>query len=271
MKKLKTLFYIMLLLFITSSLKAKISLFVNGGYNTVSMQKVNDEIAKAADSCSDSLSNLGLTPSKEIKKITNGINFSGGVLYNLKNDVNLLASVEYLKPNDANWKVEWSGQIGGLPAKIDIEALYSTSLISPIVGINYCKKLTDKLSIDGILLAGYGFANLDAEVKSFIQAPGQPAEEWKKEIKASGENFVAQIALAANYSFTEKIFLFANIGYRIANISQLKYKENVDMDDDGVIEENEPQAGKPLKDSEGNIVPFDFSGIKFNIGIGVRF
>ncbi|MCS7232192.1 MAG: hypothetical protein RMJ67_08665, partial [Elusimicrobiota bacterium] len=73
------------------------------------------------------------------------------------------------------------------------------------------------------------------------------------------------------YFLSKNISLFANLGYRYASIPEVRAKKDVDMNDDGVISEDDIEKGEPMKDIEDKAVPFDYSGLVFNIGFGIKF
>lgn len=157
------------------------------------------------------------------------------------------------------------------PVSMKIEGIYSVFLVSPLVGIGYSLNLSSKFLFFGTISVGYGITEPIANIKFFMQPPGEQPQRDEKKIEGSGGSLVGRVGVSAKYSITDKISLFGGASYRVANIPEVRAKKDVDMDNDGVIGEGDIKAGEPLKDQDGKVISFDYSGLSLNIGISFKF
>lgn len=229
----------------------KINLGVWGGYATVSMNDVNEELDKFASSFPQQV----LTP--EVTKLGSGLIFGVDVGYEVSGGILVGPRIGYLSCSQGSV----SGEItqGGYFYKF--QTTIDASMIPIMIGGAYTKEVAENLLLSGKLYVGYGLANIKSGFKTETNAPGATTESF--EIPYEGSGLVVDIGATGEYKIAENISLGLNLGYRIANISEIKASK--DVPEAGV------KKGDVIKDSEGNPVAVDYSGLTVGLGINFKF
>ncbi|MCX7911332.1 MAG: hypothetical protein N2505_07160, partial [Endomicrobia bacterium] len=144
------------------------------------------------------------------------------------------------------WRVYSSGVWLFSPYDTDLKVDLRSFVTSPYIGVIY--DLTkDNLKISPCVFVGYAFGELKGNFKNYTKF-GNSLTNYTKDV---------------NFSF----------GYRIANITEFKYKKDVDINNDGTITEDvDLIKGKPVKDKEtSDVVQFNYTGLFLTLGITYRF
>lgn len=232
MKKL--VFLVVLVLMFWSFSFSVVKIGIDGGYTSVDMKKVNDEIAKA-------------------EKFTK---FGNGIYGDLKLELGIMPFLN-IGP-----KV---GIIYAFPASMESSALSMTmksninAMLIPIMGgISASIGIPGApFSINGGIYGGYGIA---------IVTTGSEMGNLRYDVPADGSGFVGDIKAGLEFSMIPFVSGTINLGYRIANIEKLKVAKDVVVSNITVAEK-----GEVLEDSNGNPLPFDYSGFIAGIGIAIGF
>jgi len=137
---------------------------------------------------------------------------------------------------------------------------YGVSLIPIMLGISYDASFPMvPISVKGGIYGGYGIATAYSDLSASEAGISAPAENETM----SGSGFVGEILLSGDYSFAPFFSLGLNVGYRIANISQMKYTADVP---DLSITKN-----SVVKDINQNTLPFDYSGLMVGLALNFGF
>jgi hypothetical protein len=225
------------------------------GFTTVSMAEVNKE----SDSLYDNFKNLkdfietnGGTATLDYSKLGYGIVVGGDLGFEVISGLSIGPRIEYIYcfPLKLNLK----GEILGTTV-VDGEFTVNASLIPVMFGGVYSVSLMDNLFLDVDLYLGWAFASASSISQDKLSGTSQ-------EIPMAGSGFAADIAIGIRNEFTKGVGVGFNVGYRYAKIPEMKATKDVDS---GV------KAGDVIKDSQGNPLPFDFSGFNFAISFNVAF
>ena len=232
MKKLSFLVVLVLLFWSFSFSVVKIG--IDGGYTSVAMKKMNDKIAKA-------------------DKFTK---FGNGIYGDLKLDFGIMPFLN-IGP-----KV---GIIYAFPASMEASAFSTTikeninALLIPVMaGLSTSIGIPGApFSINGGIYGGYGFA---------IVTSGVEFGNLRYDIPYDGGGFVGDIKAGMEFSLMPFVSGTINLGYRIANIEKVKVSNDVVVSGTTV-----EKKGDVLEDSDGNPMPFDYSGFIAGVGITIGF
>lgn len=209
-------------------------------YSVVAMDKVNTELNTGTNVT---------TLSKGLSAMLNldlaivpffGVGVRGGYLYCMPASANYVLSI----------------------AKQTINA----SLIPLEVGANVNLELTSvPVSLMAGIYGGYGIAN--ASYKSDYNALGQTVSFTQP---YDGNAIVGEVLATISFKLASALSLNINGGYRLAKVTKLTQSEDVNYSVLGVT----IPAGKKgdvLKDSSGNDLVYDYSGLNIGAGISMGF
>jgi hypothetical protein len=202
-----------------------------GGYTTLNMKDINDLLKQNTGSH---------------KKVKDGFIIGLDYLFlNINENINLGGRVAYLKANKWDKKLRTEDNINFsldkgvivFPAKevSDVTNKVGTSLIPIMVGGEYKKNISEKISLNGKLFAGYGLISFDYEYKSDYKvyriSDGSLAyrEEDKNDKDETKGCFVADISVGTEYSFTKKWGLGIDVGYRFTPKTKVEDGFKVDF------------------------------------------
>ena len=224
----------------------KIKFTAFAGFTTASMTKVNSEIKTVYDS----LIAAGATASKQ--------NFGNGFIVGTQSGYSLMKGL-YIGP-----RLEYVGILPGkttgsltffgTTAAASFE--YSGSILDVMGGTSYYYLIPGvPLTISGDLYLGYGLAGANYKIASTSAGVTNEISYG-----LNGGTFVAVIGANADYKLTNSFSAGLSLGYRMANVSQMKLTE--DYVSGGVTV---AKKGDVLNDSSGSPLPFDFSGLIISI------
>jgi hypothetical protein len=137
---------------------------------------------------------------------------------------------------------------------INISDKYSGSITPVMAGVTYDYPIKGtNFLLSGDAYIGYGFA-------SFNQVMDLNGTSYS--LYSNGGGFVAEFCANLDYNFTRDVFCGIKLGYRGANIGSMVYSDSTEV---------EELQGSTVKDSKGNTIDFDYSGIIFDISAGYKF
>jgi len=245
---------------------------LNVGYAGVDLKSVeadlNTEGNLAVDSFLTYLHSTGSngTASYTLTEVSGGINLAGNLLYMLNDNIGIGARLNYIKPNDMELKVKGSGIYS---ESYSITNKLSFELISPLFEICLQNSNLSGLEYGLIIGGGIGFGDITQDMTVRLIDPFYNINQSSSaSVSSSGSGFDFYMSANAGYKVSEIVTLFAMVGYNYCNINEMTSNENVDFDGDGVYD---ILKGDKYKDSSGEIVNFDFSGISINAGIRFSF
>jgi hypothetical protein len=217
------------------------------GFTTVSMSAVNTEFANEVAAIKLAY------PAATASAGTLGGGFIAGINagYNILPYLPVGLKIEYISAFAADFSAHVDTGLG----TIDETGSYSASIIPVMVGAAYNYALQGMpISLDGGLYFGLGFAGGAVNAT----AAGVSMNE-----NIGGSAFVVEISADAKYHFSPTMSAGLVLGYRMANVSQMAATE--DNSTTGV------KKGDVLKDSNGNAIPYDFSGLNINALFSIEF
>jgi len=152
---------------------------------------------------------------------------------------------------------------GGYYMKLNVN--FDASMIPIEGGFSFKLALpASPISLGAGVYAGYGLANSKLSMKIETNIPSAP--NGSVEVPMQGGCLVVDILANAGMSIGPAMSLGLELGYRIANVSEMKSTQAVSNTDLGF----EFAKDEVVKDENGDPVPFDFSGfvagLKFTIG-----
>ncbi|MCX8092733.1 MAG: hypothetical protein N3E50_01040 [Candidatus Goldbacteria bacterium] len=247
MKKFVAIITLIMVFAASSFAGFEISVF--GGYTTVAMTKVNKEIDTIVDALGPLPSSVKLTKNH----ITQGFIIGSNIGYSPIPGLLIGPQIEMLL--GINGLIDVKDESTGDFIKYE----FSSSLIPILGGLSYMISLPgSSFSIGGGAYFGYGLAS--AAMKASVKFG---AYTVNNEAKFEGGCFTADIIAKAKMAVTPLISVGLQIGYRLANVAQMKATEdNAAM---GLTK------GDVLKDTNGDDLPFDFGGLIAALDIGFSF
>lgn len=266
----------------------EIKVSLSGGYNTVEMIKFNEDLLFEIEALKlEGWQSVSGTATE----VSDGINIScrmslGAGEAKALRRLLLVGFVDYLKPFNASLKVTAKGiesyieDDGTITTftdpnaiakiKIDCSFSYLTFGIGPSYEYQSPKKATARVN----LLLGYALAGVKNKIKYYHyihREEGTETADIAIVAPAAGSGISIIFSGEFTYNLTDNILLSASTGYRWANISKMKYTKNIDVDKDGKIDEGDIRKGEVIKDQHEKTLPFNFSGLFVNVGVGIKF
>ncbi len=232
----KKLLFSVFLLFIFS-----VSLFAEGmnfnfwgGPTKVKMKKINDTLQSTKDS--DDLflaTDNTYTGSTDIKKIENAFILGMDGMKDINEKISVGGRVSYLTTNEG--KISWNETYKDPDYTNNYTESFkiNASLLSLMIGGKYTEKINDKLSLNGKLFLGYGIAKYKAESEFKQTDSNGRIDNYPKDSYSKTKGcFVSDLTVGAEYSFTEKLALGLDLGYRFA--SKPKISDDIELDFSGL-------------------------------------
>ncbi|MCX7881776.1 MAG: hypothetical protein N2314_00940 [Brevinematales bacterium] len=225
------------------------------GYTTVSMAKVNEEFQKMADD----FKSLGYEVT--LNKLGGGLTFGGTIGFGILPNLTAGIKVGYLSCFPLVYKSSYDAG-GGDGAEINTKL--SPSLLPLMVGITYNIPIGEAFSLG---LEGYGgyalaFASLEQSMKmTFL---GNTTSD-SAIVPLEGNGIVFEIGANGEYKLSSALSLGVGASYRIAEVKEMKASKDVTSEQGAQV----VTKGEVLKDSNGNALPFEYSG--FNLAVTLNF
>ncbi|MEK7474837.1 MAG: hypothetical protein AAB152_04290 [Candidatus Coatesbacteria bacterium] len=262
-----------------------ISVGVWGGYGTVSLKAWNTQWKRDFDDSVASVEDAGLTVSD--KKLTT---FSGGMIAGVEGGYLMMpglvtsARIGYLSAgtSEANFKAamhEDLGVFGSIDQQFSLADRIAASLILLEGGGRMKYPLGSELSVSGGLFVGLGIANATQTVASSQVTTGtglmsdlSGKVDHNYSIPTTGIGYVVELLVGAACRVSPSISVGADLGYRLLKVPAMMATRNVDVDEDGVIDNvNGPDVrnGEVYKDDHDNDLPFDLSGLTVVVAVTV--
>ncbi|MFP4466375.1 MAG: hypothetical protein ACLFP1_04925 [Candidatus Goldiibacteriota bacterium] len=212
---------------------------VFGGYATVSMEAVNEDINAAYDDGEI------LFPDRSKQNAESGFVVGadlglipwGGLMVALRG--------EYIGGIKASYKSDPDGAL--------LETNLEPVLIPVMAGVKYELDVpTTAFFISAGIFGGYGIADVALDIS---------IAGTKVENNFRGEGFVAEAAGEFGLRTSESVSFAVNVLYRAANIAEVKCVENTDLYDEGDV----------LEKDSGGAMGMDFSGLAVGGSMLIRF
>lgn len=218
-----------------SAEKGKISIGPYFSYDTVSMDKWNDDLIAAGAAAAT----YGMDA--EITKIEKGVSFGVEGLYQLKDNLQLGARIGFLSTNTGKANFSYEAVVLGVPLKTILDMEAENSLTSVLGGVKYSFPTgAEKLKISGLAFAGIGSAEtklktevVTTEIDPITGVVTYPSE--KDEDTETGSGLVLDFGVETEYTLSPSISLVAGLGYRLANIDIEIEGEKVETDFSGLM------------------------------------
>lgn len=228
---------------------AEVSLSVSGGYTTFKMDQVNNDLTTRFNIA-------GYLPPWSSTKtlISGGYTIGGQLSYVTGAGLSFDLRAEYMVPNDGVLKYE------NTLINQTITQTYMTNFVPLLGGLSFNAYLPGTpISIGASVAAGYGFANYLHILKYVIND-----SVWSNdELRGSGGCFTYQGTGNIGYQLSKSMDLMINIGYRSALVADLKADKT-----SGVFGSVQ---GEPIKDYNGDVMAFDFTGLIFQLTLSNKF
>lgn len=208
------------------------------GYTTVAMGDVNDLFKKMSED---------LPPGVEkIEEIGSGLTLGVDIMFEVDEGIKIGPRIGYILPSKSK------NDIQGIKFNI------ATSLIPIQFGGKYSIELQEGLNFIGGAFVGIGLGKVVPEMDMTIIPGGT-----KVEIPYSGSALVFDLSAGIDYALAENVSIGANLGYRLAKISEMTADK--DIADENV------KKGDKLEDMENKPVEVDFSGVSIAATIEFKF
>ncbi|MCP4648926.1 MAG: hypothetical protein GY853_02435 [PVC group bacterium] len=277
MKKiLCTLTLILLLSSISFAGEKKINIGLWGGYNTISMKDVNDELAAygqdlktGLESAIPLLAAQGLTGTVDLATTELKSALGGGVELTYKVFPNFLAGIKtgYFSLGSGECESTLTASAGPISLTLRQAITSSGSLIPVLAGGRYYYPIDKNLYLNGGLFAGMSFANTNIELGGETNIPGQSVMKFK--LSSTGSAFTMDGRIGITYKDSTDTTFGLSLGYFMANIAEMTAQKDIDADGDGI---NDIEKDKPLRSITTNeIVANDFSGISIALELAFPF
>ncbi len=260
----KFLYISFIVVFVSFCFSEDISFFVEGSYNQIAMEDVNEKLQEIRTNAFDTFINLikqlGGTGSSSITNFKDGSSFSGGISYNLNEKMNGVVKASYFSSNPAQIKGDASISIFNQIAEYHGKLNSYVDFTAVMLGYEYTTTQSQFNLGVGIYL-GYAWANFEAKYKYDTIGPNQQ-ESGGWTLPANGENFIGEGSFVIKYNYSLNLNFFVKAGYRYAIIPEMKAKQ--DVPDINV------KKGDALKNDNNETIKFDMSGLSFSIGISFK-
>jgi len=139
----------------------------------------------------------------------------------------------------------------------------------------------DGLSWRGAVFVGPGYADSSFEQRGrFIDPLSSTDMSWDGRGRLTGSTLAFEAAARASLQVSEGLLVFAEAGYLAAEVEEMRWRSDVDVDGDGSVDYRGgtvllsnrlvPAGGLPSEQTRLPL-PFDFSGLRLRVGITVRF
>ena len=236
----KTLLTILSLFLFVPFLFAQIlSIKTWGGYATVSMRNINNQLGLAYTLIKQSAEAEGVEPiENKYTKVESGIIWGIEALYNITADLGMGIRAGYLLPSEGtfigNYKVN---QPGIMKTEYTLEAKVSGFFIPVMAGGMYKIKF-DKIDISCGLFSGYGMAYatqtyleetiIDYDPAMEALGNNDVSDKTEYEVPVSGSCISFNVIAGINFNFTQNIAAGLEAGYLIANITEIKADKDID-------------------------------------------
>jgi hypothetical protein len=228
------------------------------GFTTVAMTKQNAEIDKQYAN--------GETIKAVIPDTTNTKNDFGGAFmagadfgYYVIPNLSIGARLEYIGAMTAKTILKYSYtdyDYWGNPYQVDNDESteMNASIVPILVGASYDYALPGApIIFGGELFLGYGFAGFSFKNTS----TGATSEPYN----LAGSAFVLEINSKASFNITPAFAVGAKLGYRLANVGQMKTTKAYGLTPAGTVYTDGSYTGN----GTAPVVPFDFSGLIFGL------
>lgn len=245
----KSLLIVLCALLFSSFGFAEIIVSVSGGYTSVTMGKVNNDLTARFDSST-------YTPAWSEKKtlITGGYTLGAQISYDTGMGLSFDLRSEYIAPSDGMLEFDNS------TINQNFTVTYMTRFVPVLGGASFNAYIPGTpISIGASVAAGYGFANSLQIAKYTIND-----SVWSNsELNGAGGCFVYQGTGNLGYKFSKSMDVLLNIGYRSALVAEMK--ADITSSFFGSTQD------EAIKDFDGNVMPFDFTGVIVQVSISNKF
>ncbi len=241
---------------------------LSGGYTTLIMAKVNEFV----QSIQNSAGGWGT-----VTNLNSGYYAALDANFTVLPSLTIGPRIEFV--NAMAGEYNFSGYVPTF-GQLSFTDSFGASLIPILLGISYSTYFPH-ISVKYAVYGGYGFAAAYNNASFFMPASGQLTEN----IPLSGSGLVGEILVSGDYSFARFFSIGLNLGFRMANIPQMKAAKDVPPVS-GIS--NIPGAsgiygisgftsgitkGSVFKDqaTTGNDLPFDYSGLMTGLAFNFSF
>lgn len=228
----------------------KIKVSPYAGFTTVGMAEVNDFLFGGT-----------IPDTAKIQK------FGGGFLAGVEAGYSFLqglytgVKLGIILPGDATYKDEYSYNLGFYSVTNKTDITYSASLMPGMLGASYVFLIPNSpVYVGGGIHAGWGFASGSYESKNEVSQTlsGNTTTTTNTNSAAfSGGCFTADISAFGEYKISDMISAGLNLGYRIANVSEMRYTK---VPDGSGYETGDVVEYWKSGWTEPKPMPFDFGG-----------
>lgn len=262
------------------------------GYTSFKMNDVNDKMktyitnnANTADltiinylinfktTIDPTLSYTTSGQSSQQNEAKNGNTFGLDMNYKINSNISIGPRISYTTVSDASYETKnqfnvtyFGGQwVDSYDYKIQMKDI---SLLPVMIGGKYSKNIKNKLSVNGALYVGYGFAKGTMETNLYAAKDIGSSSLKKASSDIAGSNFLSEISAGCEYELTKSFSLGLNIGYRLA-----KFKMKFDSDRYEYSYANGSASGSQKlanKNDDANM-DFDFSGMTSSFALNYKF
>lgn len=212
-----------------------------GGFTFLSMGQANDMINSKYNSTT-----LTSGGTKSKTNLGNGTLLGLDYGYSPFSGLSIGPRLEFLWSN---------GDIKASESGVSAENDYTAFMLPVLLGASYVVPLNNSFSLGGDAYFGYGVALGSYEEIS----TGDPSETEN----LNGGSFVGDFNIDAKYNITNSLNIGIKLGYRRASVPEMKASsDNLFMN---------VKKGDIFRDTQGNAVPFDYSGIAAGLNLGFVF
>jgi hypothetical protein len=260
MNSMKKFFFLVFALAIVVPCFAGFDVSVFGGYTSVNLKTINDDMAIIYTD-GDWAPHSSSWPDARSYKNKMGNAFLAGVeaLYPVFAGLSAGARVEYIIAQTGG--IDWTSN-SEFPYN-NWKYLFDASMLPVLAGLSYDFDIPQSgWSVNASAFGGWGFAFL----KKYLNLDNYSYTEW---VDFTGNSFAADLKAGVSYKISG-IKITLNGGYRLANVQQMKSTGYTDPSY-GDYWPADP-AGTEYKDYNGKIKRnFDFSGLIADISLGLSF
>lgn len=143
--------------------------------------------------------------------------------------------------------------------------------LSPSMGLPLMVGVWGKLAtwkdatIQASVFAGPGYARARIDHERVLRVPAQGIDERATGSgRLTGSTIALELTAQVDYSLDQDFSIFLEAGYRRAKVKNMTFKNDADLNADGIPEYS---AGDPLRDQNGQPMNFNYSAMKFHAGI----
>jgi len=209
------------------------------GFGTVSMKEVNDYLSQANGT---------------FQPMGGGFAAMAEFGYAVIPNLYVGPRLGILLPGDAKLTSEIS--FFGMTSKTEIS--YSASMIPLMAGASYDYAIPGSaFTVGGRLHLGMGLASGSMKISATVSGGGM-SDSTTQSAAFSGSAFITDLGAYGEYAITSNFRAGLELGYRIANVAEMKYTS---VPDGSGLEAGDTVEYLKSGASEPSAMPFDFSGL----------